>query len=211
MLSQLLDFLDAVATGARSDRGRQRVSHAKGNVSAMKFAAYKLELQALSCVLEHAAVASWLKSKRWSSTASHQALPLPSSVARKFEQACMQCEPEDQFLIWTFLLMLCGALRWSDVQRIDFSTLVLDKVSLRGWSWRTKTSVTGMPWGVLVSGIEESGPSFRGAVTENVQRGPLSRFLWCPNQLHFNVVSISTLTSSVWRRGAGRRFLLFFA
>ena len=94
-LSQLLDFLDAVATGARSDRGRQRVSHAKGNVSAMKFAAYKLELQALSCMLEHAAVASWLKSKRWASTASHQVLPLPLSVARKFEQACMQCEPED--------------------------------------------------------------------------------------------------------------------
>ena len=67
----------------------------------------------------------------------------------------MQCEPEDQFLIWTFLLMLWGALRWSDVQRIDFSTLVLDKVRC-ALSFRTKTSVTGMPWGVLVSGIEES-------------------------------------------------------
>ena len=198
-LSQLLDFLDAVATGARSDRGRQRVSHAKGNVSAMKFAAYKLELQAWSCVLEHAAVASWLKSKRWSSTASHQVLPLPLSVARKFEQACMQCEPEDQFLIWTFLLMLWGALRWSDVQRIDFSTLVLDKVSLRGWSWRTKTSVTGMPWGVLVSGIEE--PDWGQALGEQLLK--MSK--------DFNVVSISTLSSSIWRRGAGRRFSLFFA
>lgn len=138
------------------------------------------------------------------------------SVARKFEQASMQCEPEDQFLIWTFLLMLWGALRWSDVQRIDFSTLVLDKVSLRGWSWRTKTSVTGMPSGVLVSGIEESdwGKVLGEQLLKMSKEDPCRDFLVGSrgaNQLHFNVVSISTLSSSVWRRGAGRRFSLFFA
>ena len=202
---------------ARSDRGRQRVSHAKGNVSAMKFAAYKLELQALSCMLEHAAVASWLKSKkRWASTASHQVLPLPLSVARKFENKRVCSVSLKTFLIWTFLLMLWGALRWSDVQRIDFSTLVLDKVSLRGWSWRTKTSVTGMPSGVLVSGIEESdwGQALGEQLLKMSKEDPCRDFLVGSrgaNQLHFNVVSISTLSSSVWRRGAGRRFSLFFA
>ena len=41
---ELLDFLLALAEGARSDCGSQRVGAARGVVHAMKFMAFKLEL-----------------------------------------------------------------------------------------------------------------------------------------------------------------------
>ena len=36
--------------------------------------------------------------------------------------------------------MLWAGLRWSDAQRLDFESVILDGGSVRGWCWRTKTS-----------------------------------------------------------------------
>ena len=46
--------------------------------------------------------------------------------------------------------MLWGGLRWSDAQRLEFRSLVLDEDSLRGWVWRTK------PCGILIGGVGQS-------------------------------------------------------
>ena len=47
-LSGLLDFLDALASGSASDRGKNRGSGARGVIGAMRFAAKKLDLPILT-------------------------------------------------------------------------------------------------------------------------------------------------------------------
>ncbi|CAE7470771.1 unnamed protein product [Symbiodinium microadriaticum] len=81
-----------------------------------------------------------------------EALPLPLFAVIQLEQALSSCEPGDWWPILCFLLMLWAGLRWSDAQRLDFESVILDGGSVRGWCWRTKTSATGMPWGAMCSG-----------------------------------------------------------
>ena len=45
--------------------------------------------------------------------------------------------------------MMWAGLRWSDVQRLKFSSLVIGTGSLRAWTWRSKTSVFGIPFGAI--------------------------------------------------------------
>ena len=60
---------------------------------------------------------------------------------------------EDAWLLGAILLMVWGGLRWSDVQRLPFSSLVIDDKSIRGWCWRTKSSKHGMPFGIQTCGV----------------------------------------------------------
>ena len=64
-LASLLDFLDALATGARLDRGKGRCGRAKGVVQALRFVARKLGLESLQKTLCSAPVVSWLASSKW--------------------------------------------------------------------------------------------------------------------------------------------------
>ena len=65
-------------------------------------------------------------------------------VVAKLEMA-LKDSAEDAWLLGAILLMVWGGLRWSDVQRLQFSSLVIDDKSIRGWCWRTKSSKHGMP------------------------------------------------------------------
>ena len=154
-LSGLLDFLDALASGSASDRGKNRGSGARGVIGAMRFAAKKLDLPILT-ILFTPTVKSWLGQRTWSETPAKEALPLPLRACLELEQALSSCDPEDWWLISCFLLMLWGGLRWSDAQRLEFRSLVLDEDSLRGWVLRTKSSATGMPRGILIGGVGQS-------------------------------------------------------
>ncbi|CAE7484089.1 unnamed protein product, partial [Symbiodinium microadriaticum] len=49
--------------------------------------------------------------------------------------------------------MVWGSLRWSDVQRMALDSVVLDGGALMGWCWRTKSSVRGMAWAMISSGL----------------------------------------------------------
>ena len=40
--------------------------------------------------------------------------------------------------------MIWGGLRWSDAQRLEFSSLKIDEDMIRRWCWRTKTSVSDL-------------------------------------------------------------------
>ena len=152
-LEGLLDFCDALAVGVASDRGCNRVSKARSAIQAMKFAASKLGLHGFLDVLHAPAVKAWLDQGKWHTVPAREEAPLPLHVCKSLENALDTCEIEDEWLLLCFLLMLWGGLRWSDARRQELTSLVLDQGSLRGWSWRTKSSVSGMPWGVLTGGI----------------------------------------------------------
>ena len=58
-LSQMLDFLASLAEGSITERGRRRRKTALGVLSALKFAAYKFQVEQLQSVLESPFVAAW--------------------------------------------------------------------------------------------------------------------------------------------------------
>ena len=52
-----------------------------------------------------------------------------------------------------FLIATMASLRFPDLLRSKPSTISVHSYILRGVSWRTKTSVSGQPWGVCCLGI----------------------------------------------------------
>lgn len=95
----LLDFLLALAEGARSDRGSQRVGAASGVVHAMKFMAYKLELREFHALLAGPTVGAWLQSAKWDRAPPKEALPLPLFAVCELEEAVASGAEEDGFFL----------------------------------------------------------------------------------------------------------------
>ena len=140
-------FLSAVGEGKRS------VACA---VSALKFTAALMGWQEFLCDLDCQVVSAW-KQPVGPARACKQAMPLPLFAIAKLERAVRASgsfvKSMDTFLIVCFLVMFWGALRFSDLQRIEVETIELQGVIARGHCWKTKASITGMPWGCLCAGI----------------------------------------------------------
>ena len=152
-LQQLLDFLQCLVDGSRSDRGPARRRSALGVLSAMTFAAHKLSLSCLLNLLEQPLVLAWKRGDCWKRTRSKEAVPLPFAVVKAFEAALPSACPEDRWFLSALLVMVWASLRWSDLQRLDLSSVTATQEALMGWCWRTKSSKTGMPFGFLRCGF----------------------------------------------------------
>ncbi|OLQ06361.1 hypothetical protein AK812_SmicGene10361 [Symbiodinium microadriaticum] len=152
-LCQLLDFLDALSEGSFTERGRQRKRSALSVLSGMGFAAFKFQLSSLTKVLENPLVLAWKQADKWHRSRVKEALPLPLIVVQRLEAAVLGEPGEDRLLLCAILAMVWGSLRWSDVQRMALDSVVLDGGALMGWCWRTKSSVRGMAWAMISSGL----------------------------------------------------------
>ena len=176
------DFAQALAAGAAADRGRSRRAKAEGVFKALKFASHKLGLEAVQYAVDSPAVTAWMASSKWSKPTCKEAIPLPLFVVARLEVACGQSH-EDFWLIGCILLMIWGGLRWSDAQRLQFSSLEWQGDSLRGWTWRTKTCASGLPFGLLTRGVTNSGwgEKFAKALIVSNREQPLRDFLVAKN------------------------------
>ena len=153
----VLDFAQALSLGARVDRGCKSAARAQGVLQALKFVSSKLGLLELMEGVSCPAVAAWVASGKWEQAPPREAVP-PLFVVAKLEMA-LKDSAEDAWLLGAILLMVWGGLRWSDVQRLQFSSLVIDDKSIRGWCWCTKSSKHGMPFGIQTCGVT---PAMRG-------------------------------------------------
>ena len=105
--------------------------------------------------LDNAAVSAWCVTNV--RAARKEALPLALYTVANLEKAVhtdMSCggSPDLPFLTF-FLLLLWGCLRFSDGQRVMVNELVSEFGLVRGSCWKTKTSRSSMPFGVLLLGI----------------------------------------------------------
>ena len=167
---QVLDFLGALAVGAVCDRGSRRRGGAKEKVRSLKFLAFKLGLGCLRDILSGPVVDAWLAADKWEKRPPREALPLPLTAVAQLEMAISSCAEGDVMIIGCILMMVWGGLRWSDVQRLKFSSLVQDKDSIRAWTWRSKTSACGFPFGVLACGATRAAWGVRfGQVLSRLQ------------------------------------------
>ena len=123
-----------------------RKRSAMGVLNGMNYAAQVLSLS----VLQKHLATPLLKNLRkgdgdeWSKPQETEAIPLPLCVVRNLEAALLE-NGEDTLFLAALLLMLWAGLRFSDIQRIDLSTVAAVDNSIRGFCWRTKSRKRGMP------------------------------------------------------------------
>ena len=177
---QVLDYLQALAAGASDDRGLQRAASAKGKVRSLRFLAYKVGLSSFRELLHNPLVEAWLSAEKWNQNPAKEALPLPLFVVAQLEKALQSLEDgaADGWFLGCILLMTWGSLRWSDAQRLQLNTLACDGKSLRGWSWRSKTAVTGIPFRVSLCGATQGFWGPRGCL--NLQAHSHPGIFWLP-------------------------------
>ena len=152
LLQQVLDFIHGLQYGIRDDRGRNRKRSALGVLNSMNFAAQVLSLSVLQEHLATPLIKNLRKGDEWSRPQEAEAIPLPLFVVRNLEAALLE-NGEDTLFLAALLLMLWAGLRFSDIQRIDLSSVVAVDNSIRGFCWRTKSRKKGMPWACLRCGI----------------------------------------------------------
>ena len=155
-------------------------------------------------MLHAPAVKAWLDQGKWHTVPAREAVPLPLHVCKSLENAWDTCEIEDAWLLLCFLLMLWGG--WSDAQRQDLRSLVLDQGSLvmahkklslryavgRADKWNHRKELGPSPWASsLGSGAKRSWQRLSGSGT----RGP--------GHLYINVVGISPLPRAIWAAQSG--------
>ena len=148
-----VNLLNPYKSRQGSQRQRQcstllKLCQCKGSCKRWNLQVASLELmEGVSCP-----VAGWVSSGKWEQAPPREAVPLPLFVVAKLELA-LKDSAEDAWLLGAILLMVWGGLRWSDVQRLQFSSLAVDDQSIGGWCWRTKSSKHGMPFGIQTCGV----------------------------------------------------------
>ena len=84
-----------------------------------------------------------------------ESLPLPLGfvvfLERQLREESLACQT--RVFAGSVLLMISASMRFSDMIHVDWKSMSMDGVILRGVSYRTKTSQQGMPWAVDGSGF----------------------------------------------------------
>ena len=88
-----------------------------------------------------------------------EAPPLPLWVLLQWERRILMssCPVAQVIILGSFLVMAWASLRFSDCQRVELQKLVLSSTDLRGIVWRSKTSIGGLPFGLLTHGFLSHG------------------------------------------------------
>ena len=100
-LEQLLDFFEALASGACMDRGKGRLAKGMGVLSAMKFASWKLEMSELRKLLDSTLVKAWSCRDKWRKGRTREAIPLSLRIVKRLELASLSA-PDSAFSIDDF-------------------------------------------------------------------------------------------------------------
>ena len=149
-LPDLVAFIRALVENGKT------VGGAKAVLGALKFVASLMRWDDWLETLSSPIVLAWCNAdKSWK--ARKEAVPLPLHTIAAFERRILDDLQEritqDTLDLVSFLIMVWGALRFSDLQRIDCQSLQIQDGIIRGNCWRTKSSKIGMPFGLLCFGI----------------------------------------------------------
>ena len=118
------------------------------HIKALRWVALKLHLPVLTA-LQSQTVSDFLKSQTRIAFERSEATPIPLAVLAAWEQRILSENsslPEIITLAY-FLIATLASLRFRDLLRTKPESLSIQGHILRGISWRTKTSVSGQPWG----------------------------------------------------------------
>ena len=148
-LSLVLDYLHASDHLKRKKDSKPSRTRMMTNIKALRWIALKLDLPVLTASLQSQTVADFLKSQIRIPFERSEASPTPLAVLAAWEQRVIsnQSSLPEIITLGCFLIATMASLRFRDLLRTKESLSVQGHI-LRGISWRTKTSVSGQPWGV---------------------------------------------------------------
>ena len=88
-----------------------------------------------------------------------ESVPLPLFALVQWERRILQRNTPlvDVILLGATLLTVWASLRFSDSQRVEWSSFAFDVVSLRGVAYQTKVSHQGQPFGLITAGFLHHG------------------------------------------------------
>ena len=88
-----------------------------------------------------------------------ESVPLPLFALVQWERRILQRNTPvvDVILLGAILITVWASLRFSDSQRVEWSSFAFDIVSLRGVAYQTKVSHQGQPFGLITAGFLHHG------------------------------------------------------
>ena len=124
------------------------------HIKALRWVALKLDLPVLTA-LQSQTVSDFLKSHMRIPFERSEAAPIPLAALAAWEQRILSDDSSlpEIITLGCFLIATVVSLRFRDLLRTKPATLSIQGHILRGISWRTKTSVSGQPWGVCCLGV----------------------------------------------------------
>ena len=129
---------------------------AKTSLCSLKFVASLMGWKVWLGTLAHPVILAWCEPSA-TQVPCKEALPLSLLVVAAFEaqvhEDLAKTATQDTSALVVFLMMVWGALRFSDVQRLDVSSICLERGVVRGRCYRTKSAQDGMPFGILTLGL----------------------------------------------------------
>ena len=153
-LSLILDYLHASDLFKKKKNLEPSRTRMTTHIKALRWISLKLDLPILAS-LQSQTVSDFLKSKTRIQFERSEATPIPLAVLAAWENRIISIDtnPAEIITLGCFLIATMASLRLRDLLRAKPESLSLQGYSLRGISWRTKTSVSGQPWGVCCLGI----------------------------------------------------------
>ena len=153
-LSLILDYLHASDHRKKKKDSKPSRTRMTTHIKALRWIALKLDLPILQH-LQCQTVSDFLKSKTRIPFERSEASPIPLAVLAAWENRILSSDshPAEILTLGCFLIATMASLRFRDLLRTKPQSLSLQGFILRGISWRTKTSVSGQPWGVCCLGF----------------------------------------------------------
>ena len=151
-LAALADYLQACAESHKQDRTSCKLAP-KQALKALSWLARIAELPCLKDLLGRPLIAAFRTDSEFKDR--KEALPLPLAALCAWERALSDtsCPTQLALLLGGLLLAAHASLRFGDLQRISLDSLSLTASALRGICWATKTSSSGQPFAVTLTGI----------------------------------------------------------
>ena len=157
-LAELADYLDAAYASLAQDRDVCQISP-KTTLKALSWLSRMAQVRHLLELLSNPLISTFRIDTQ--PRDRKEALPIPMACIVSWER--LVCKPSTGtqmvLLLGAFLLAYHACLRFGDLQRIRLSSLSLTMQALRGICWTTKTSRSGQPFAVTLTGLSGRGPS----------------------------------------------------
>ena len=153
-LSMVLDYLHASNHLKRKKDSKPSRNRMMTHIKALRWVALKLDLPVF-VALQSQTVSDFLKSQTRIPVERSEATPIPLAVLAAWEQRILSDDSSlpEIITLGCFLIATMASLRFRDLLLTKPETISIQGHILRGTSWRTKTSVSGQPWGVCCLGI----------------------------------------------------------
>ena len=153
-LSLVLDYLHASDHLKRKKDSKPSRTRMTTHIKALRWVALKLDLPVFKS-LQSQTVSDFLKSQSRIPFEKSEATPILIAVLAAWEQRILSDESSlpEIITLGCFLIATMASLRFRDLLQTKPDSITIQGHILRGISWRTKTSVSGQPWGVCCLGI----------------------------------------------------------